>query len=365
VTNSKKGLRGAALPETAVVLSFVLVMVLGGIQMGVVGALQLTTDGAASVAAHEYALNYAKTSAENQTTVTNVFPQINGPTTIASNAPNVVPSDVSVAYPTSQTARQGGASLIRASNLQATVQTTGPAGALGQFLAGMAKFGVHGSAIEPLNWQSNSQYDVADAGYTSTTPTESAFFGSVQDVPFSYVSSSRMTVCLQGGSTSVQPSFGLTCPAADQQVLTLGSAEFLDQDNWSRSTGYGACPFGGSPGNANLYANTCTFAEMLCHQQLYAQLESYLVNAVRPSDITQPAHTLATPPPFVIGNQNTWNIVNQKSGTTALPTLIDIYSWDTTVVAATDSGNNATTITPYTSASQYGSNVLHPGKNCT
>ena len=56
---SGREMRGAALPETALVLSFVLVIVLGAIQMGVVGALQLMADGAAFVAAHEYSLNYA------------------------------------------------------------------------------------------------------------------------------------------------------------------------------------------------------------------------------------------------------------------------------------------------------------------
>jgi hypothetical protein len=362
--------RGSALPETALVLSFVLVIVLGAIQMGVVGALQLMADGAAFVAAHEYSLNYAKTTAANQQTVTNIFPQINVlPIAVASNAPTVVPSDVSVAYPTSQSARMGGTSLLRRSNLQATVDATGNAGVLGLFLSGMSRFGVHGSSIEPLSWQTNPQYDVAGAGYTNSSPVVSAFFGSAQDVPFSYVSISRMSVCLEGGGRGVAPLFGLTCPTADQQIIALGSAEFLDQDNWARSAGsdtyLGAGPFGANPGGANAYLNTYTFAEMFCHQQFYAALESHLVNAQRPSDIVQPAHTTGAPPQtFLIGSMNTYDIINQNSGYgDTLPQLINIYQWDATDVNA--SGSTTTAVgTPYTGPNQYGSNPMHPGLNC-
>jgi hypothetical protein len=363
--------RGAAIPETALVLSFLLVVVLGAIQMGVVGGLQLMADGAAFVGAHEYSLNYAKSAAANQQTVTNIFPQINSlPIAVASNAPTIDPADVSVAYPTNQSARSGGTSLLRPSNLQATVNATGDAGILARFLNGASTFGVHGSAIEPLNWQTNSQYDVAGTGYTSSTPLVSSFFGSAQDVPFSYVSMSRMSVCLEGGGKGVQPLFGLTCPNSDQQILALGSAEFLDQDNWGRSAGnnthLGAGPFGSSPGSANTYLNTYTFAEMFCHQQYYAGLESYLVNAQRPSDIAEPAHTTgATPPPFLIGSMNTYDIINQDTGYgDTLSQLVHIYQWDATDVNASGS-TTAAVGTPYTSASQYGNNQMHPGLNCT
>jgi hypothetical protein len=363
-------MRGAVLPETAIVLSFVLVIVLGAIQMGVVGAVQLMVDGAAFVAAHEYSLNYTKTTAANQQTVTNVFPQINVlPIAVASNAPTVMPSDVSVAYPTSQSARMGGTSLLRRSNLQATVDATGPAGIIGQFLSGMSKFGVHGSAIEPLNWQTNPQYDVAGAGYTSLTPTVSSFFGSAQDVPFSYVSISRMSICLEGGGAGVQPQFGLTCPSKSQQIVALGSAEFLDQDNWGRANGnnayLGAGPLGSSPGSANSYLGTYTFAEMFCHQQFYAGLESYLVSALRPSDIAHPNGTTATKPAFLIGSMNTFDIVNHNSGYgDTIPQLVDIYQWDTADVNATGSTTTAVG-TPYTGSNQYGNYPMHPGLNCS
>lgn len=361
--------RGTALPETAIVISFVLVMVFGTIQMGIVGALQLASDGAASVAAHEYALNYAKSTTANQQTVTSIFPQVNVlPIAIASNPPNVQPSDVSVTYPTTQSARQGGTSLIRPSNLQATVDSTGSAGALGQFLAGMTRFGVHGSAIEPLSWQSNPQYDVADTGYTTLTPVQSAFFGSAQDVPFSYVSVGRMSICLAGGALGVQPTFGTTCNSADQQIIALGSAEFLDQDNWGRSL-LGAGPFGSNSGGGNGYPNAYTFSEMFCHQQVYAGLESMLVNAARPSDIYQPTgYLLATPPPFLIGSQNTFDIVNQHGGNgDANIALIHLYQWDTRAVVAKESDNSGSTIMPYTSSNQYetGADQMHPGQNCS
>jgi hypothetical protein len=329
-------------------------------------------DGAAFVAAHEYSLNYSKTTSANQQTVTSVFPQVNVlPIAVASNAPTVVPSDVSVAYPTNQSARIGGASLLRASNLQATVDATGPAGALGRFLTGASTtFGVHGSAIEPLSWQTNPQYDVAGAGYTSLTPVVSSFFGSAQDVPFSYVSISRMSICLEGGAAGVQPQFGLTCPSNDQQIVALGSAEFLDQDNWARANGnnayLGAGPFGSNPGAAGSYLNTYTFAEMFCHQQFYAGLESQLVSALRPSDIAQPTGTIgATRPAFLIGSMNTFDIINQNSGYgDTLAQLTKIYQWDTADVNASGS-QTAAVGTPYTDPNQYGKNPMHPGLNCS
>jgi hypothetical protein len=180
---------------------------------------------------------------------------------------------------------------------------------------------------------------------------------------------SRMSVCLQGGGPGVQPLFGLTCPSGNQQIIALGSAEFLDQDNWARSaadnTHLGAGPFGSSPGAADTYLNTYTFAEMFCHQQFYAGLESYLVNAQRPSDIAQPAHTTgAVRPPFLIGSMNTYDIINQNGGPDTLPQLVQIYQWDTTDVNAAGS-NTAAVGTPYTTANQYGSNQMHPGLNCS
>jgi len=105
---------------------------------------------------------------------------------------------------------------------------------------------------------------------------------------------------------------------------------------------------------------------MFCHQQFYAGLERYLVNAQRPSDIAYPAHTSgALPPPFLIGSMNTFDIVNQNGGYgDTLIQLIHIYQWDTTDDNA--SGSRTTAVgTPYTNPNQYGSNQMHPGFNCT
>jgi hypothetical protein len=340
-SNAAGAIRGSALPETAVVLSFILVMVLGTIQMGLVGGLQLMVDGAAFVAAHEYSLNYANSNATNQQTVLNTFPQVNVlPINIASNPPTVLPTNVPVTYPNVQSAREGGTSLIRRSNFQATVDATGPAGALGKFLNGGSKFGVHGSAIEPLSWQSNPQYDVANAGYTNTSPVQNAFFGGYQDVPYSYVSMQRMSMCLALGLPNVAPQFGTSCATTSVEFSALGSAEFLDQDNWQRpNIGFG--PQSGS----------WTFSEMLCHQQVYA-------NAIGLFPAVTSDSAIVNGP----GKQNTFDIVNGNANGDANATLREIYAWDHPVAITYPAWHYA--FYPYWASWSYGSNPLHPGAGC-
>ena len=76
--------RGTALPETALVIGISLVVVLGAVQATLIGYSQISTDGAAFVAAHTVALDSA-VSAPN--VVATAFPNFSpdGVTTSASN----------------------------------------------------------------------------------------------------------------------------------------------------------------------------------------------------------------------------------------------------------------------------------------
>jgi hypothetical protein len=92
-----------------------------------------------------------------------------------------------------------------------------------------------------------------------------------------YVSSHRLLICKT--STSATPltygsasqtytvpaltTFGTTCPAANQIVESLGTAEFLDRDNWNRV-------YYNSQGQ-DYHGVLYTFPEMVCHQKYYAQ----------------------------------------------------------------------------------------------
>lgn len=63
--------RGAALPETALVLGLSLVLMLGAVQSTILGYSQVSADGAAFVAAHSTAIN---SSASGSSVVASVFP---------------------------------------------------------------------------------------------------------------------------------------------------------------------------------------------------------------------------------------------------------------------------------------------------
>ena len=59
-----KAPRGAAVPETAIVLGVVLTLLFGTFELGLIGLLQLGGDGAAFVAAHASVLGPRKTVIE-------------------------------------------------------------------------------------------------------------------------------------------------------------------------------------------------------------------------------------------------------------------------------------------------------------
>ena len=113
-------------------------------------------------------------------------------------------------------------------------------------------------------------------------------------------------------------------------IDAFGTAEFLDQDNWARTNlGVGQ------------YSGLYTFSEMLCHQQVYANLESNVFTAVT---------TNAGLP-----KENMLNIVSNIAGSNAL--LVQLYKWNRIA------GGGGTNIY-YTSASQYGTYPLAPGYGC-
>jgi hypothetical protein len=236
--------RGAALPETALVLTATLAMIFGIIQIGIIGFLQIMVDGAAFIAAHEFALGNTGTYLA---TAQNPFPLMGVPQADV-NYPN--PTTVAVNYQTSlNTQRNGGVGLIRSSHAQMTVTNSPPSGLLG--IAGLPNVSIHGSAIEPENQISNSDYDVAGATYSGNAAQQVNLFSNMQNAPAAYISMENMYAC-----NSVV--FGSAC--TDYSGVALGNAEYLDHDNWN-ITNLGI----GAP------AANYTFGAMLCHQQKYAQ----------------------------------------------------------------------------------------------
>jgi hypothetical protein len=235
-------IRGSALPETAIILTATLALIFGVIQIGMIGYLQIQCDGAAFIAAHEYSLgnaSYAQVAARP-------FPLMGTPLATP-NPPDVASSAIPVTYSQLPTAREGGVSILMPNHWQATVNIVS---SLGSWITNL-----HGSAIEPNYLVSNPAYDNADAGYAGNpAPAGATFFGSTEDTPDYYVSSHRILICRAPWlpSWSICPN-----PSVNLSLRSLGTAEFLDVDNWARTTS------GVGPGTSY------TFAEIFCHVNAY------------------------------------------------------------------------------------------------
>jgi hypothetical protein len=227
-------------------------------------------DGAAFVAAHEYALGNTGTYV---TSAQNVFPLMGVP------QPDVNYPDsttVAVNYGTNVTnQRHGGVGLIRSSHAQMTVTNSAPSGLLGVGIANLSNLSIQGSAIEPQNQVSNSDYDVAGATYSGTAAQQVNLFSipggnpaNMQDAPAAYISMETMLVCNTIG-------FGPVCPQTKNvgySGLALGNAEYLDHDNWNIT----------QMGTA---ANQ-TFGAMLCHQKKYAQAAPLFLPVTTQGDLS-------------------------------------------------------------------------------
>jgi hypothetical protein len=242
-------IRGAALPETALVLTATLAMFFGIIQIGIIGFLQIMVDGAAFVAAHEYSLGNTGTYT---TTAAGPFPMM-GATQQDLNYPDA--TTVAVNYGTTLNyQRNGGVGLVRSSHAEVTVTNSAPSGLLGVGVAGLSNLSIHGSAIEPENQISNSDYDVAGATYSGTGAAQQNLLTNMQNAPAAYINMETMIVC---------NAVTFSSPCTSYNGAALGTAEYLDHDNW----GIGNLGMGAPAANY-------TFGAMLCHQKVYAQAAS-------------------------------------------------------------------------------------------
>jgi hypothetical protein len=134
----------------------------------------------------------------------------------------------------------------------------------------------------------------------------------VQNAPANYISQHNMVQC-----TSVH--FTAQCGA--HRIRGLGTAEFLDHDNWQRTNlGFGT------------YSAGYTFGEVLCHQQAFALAAQTFVPVITTTQLA---------------NLSTSLVANQVAVVT------QIYSWDTFV-----GGGYAATETAY------GLYPLHPANGC-
>ncbi len=351
--------RGAALVETALVVGVVLVMVLGAVQIGVIGYLQMTADAASFINAHQNVVGVSSGSPASATA--QVFPQIASSDITTTVLPAPSPTvyidygyndpDPTVAA-ASASNRHGGASIMEPSQMQSTVSKPAVASILG------VPIGVSASMIEPQWMENGAHFDVANQNYGSTAANMQVnYFTNGENVPPYFVGFNYIQNCMDS-----MPWAGSTC--SNQDFLALGVAEHLDDSNWNLPVNQGGSAVSGSwGGTAAGGANASTFTEMACHQRAFAAIAQFLVsNQDMPTlhshypamPITLTQNMNGTRADGTTGKVPIFAAFNGFDSTTN-SAIQAVYSWDREI----DSG--------YPSASTYpgpGAAPLYPWSNC-
>jgi hypothetical protein len=267
--------RGAILVESAIVTASVLTLVLGMVELGLIGFLQITTDAGAFLNAHQNAIGVNDTLGPADATH-QVFPQIQ--TAAITNTVQTAPSPaVPVNYGYNGTAaqqqvastnRHGGASILQPYLTQTTITQT-PFTFIG------SPFRVHSQASEAYWLESDATWDAANANYgTAYAAGNNALNANVfkqgENVPLYYMSLDFVYHCATPGSWG-SVSKGV-CPAQD--TLSLGTGEYLDNLNWSNGT----AGVGGAAGSTGPGGSTGTFEAAACHQRELATLSYFFEN---------------------------------------------------------------------------------------
>ncbi len=320
-----RGQRGAALPETALVLTLMLSLTVGALRIALVGYEQVAADGAAFYHARQTGIqgtypdnaqNLDPEAATHQAFGQSQTGTIKSGTYMPPNA------DISTQYGFDQSGnRHGGASLVQPLQTISTVTHSAPSllvfGDAGSVLTvtgigvepTFRETGIHGN-IDGTDFGSNASFNLAN-DYFSQGENTPPYFGGFHFMRYCNVADDATTSWTG-------------CPVT-VSYLALGLAEYLDQSNWKRM------PNGIAP------LNSAVFWETLYHQDVYAKLTSDPVNAI-PPDISTAA-----------GKLKAQTILNRATN----PMLCSVYSWD----SAQQGGLPSANYTP-------GQFPLNPGGKC-
>jgi len=277
-------LRGAALVETALVVGVILVMVLGAVQVGVIGYLQMSADAASFLNAHQNVVGVSSGTPANATA--QVFPAFNNAnsTIVASPLPAPSPTiyidygyndpDPTIAAASSAN-RHGGASIMQPAQMQSTVTRQNVASILG------VQINVSGSMIEPQWLENGAHFDVANDNYgNSASNMQVNYFTNGENVPPYFVGFNEIEHC----ESNLPWSGPNPCPTSgavpnSQDFEAIGVAEHLDDSNWSIPINQGGSATSGTWGStAAGGANASTFTQMACHQREFATVANFLVS---------------------------------------------------------------------------------------
>lgn len=260
-----KRTRGAALAETAIVVSFTLLLIFGAIQIALVGFVQTQLDGATFMYSHTVALGSANSS-DIDAALGPIFPSL--PLTGWSPSGNTIDANPLSTNTTempnwiqwgSTSERFGGASILR----DQLVQTKGTL-----TLNGLSALGnsitLSAGNVEGKVMVGNHDDDVQGASFNSSTVYSSLVNPITQDdqnVPPYYFNFAFMFYC-----THAQFTAG-TCAATygtSNGLRSIGLAEYLKDDQTGNAGNYNSAADGIGTGG--------TFQTVACHQRIYADL---------------------------------------------------------------------------------------------
>lgn len=303
------GTIGAALAETAVVMSFVLLVIFGAMQIALVGFFQTQLDGATFMYSHASALgssNYADIDAS----LGPIFPSVPMTSWSSSNVIDASPLSTDTATMPNftqwgaLTQRFGGASILRSQ----LVQTKGTMTVKGLSVLGNS-IALSAGNVEGQEMVGNHDDDAQGAGYNSTTVYGTLVNPLTQDdqnVPPYYLTFAYMSYC-----TATQfSSNGTTCTSwsTSAGLRSLGLAEFLKDDQTGNAGNYDT--------SADGIGTNGTFQDMACHQRIYSDLAAaFPVTMPTPSPIPGSNYDETSSGPATVA---AWNGASFQM----------VYSWD-------------------------------------
>ncbi len=335
---------GSALAETAIILSFTLMVLFGGVQIALVGFMQTQLDAATYMYSHASSLGETNYTDLNSS-LAGMFPSLSlsswGSSNVTSGNPlstdtSTMPNFIEWG---STTDRYGGASIIR-SQLMQTQGTTS--------VKGLSELGgtvtLNAGMVEGESMVGNHDDDAQGVSYNSSTvygslvnPLNLGGTGDDQNVPPYYVAQGFMFYCNE------QFDFGTDCEDYTTSLRSLGLAEYLKDDENDDAGNYTTTQV---PDDGIGLGGT--FATMACHQRIYADLA-----AAFPS-------TMPTPSPSP-GPNNDWDEQSTGPGTVSAwggASFQMVYSWDVQG-SYTETPGSSTFANEYPLSPQDGCNSSH------
>lgn len=259
--NASLRVAGAGLAETAIMLTFTMLLLLGAMELSLLGVYQMELDGKTFFFTHGIALGTGSVPTLNSD-LDGIFPSAPSMalTNIVYENPPSTDEPVNYTQWGSLIDRYGGASLTRPWLVQANAQMT---------VSGLSLLG-HSLTLSAANVEGetmigNHDDDAQGAAYNSSTVYSSLVNPLTQDdqnVPPYYFTMAFMWYC--------NTVFNTASPCANRTLHSLGLAEFLKSDNYND-------PQNGIVTDGDFYY-------IGCHQRVYAAIGRLLEdNPTRPS----------------------------------------------------------------------------------